>query len=160
MPKHNDSNAIRIIKKYTNRRLYDTHLSLYVTLNDVKNLVVSNIEFKVIEAKTQQDLTHATLMQIVAEEEMHNNKIFTTESLKQMIGFYGNTSQTMMSRFLEHSIQMFMQQKANIQSPLTSVLGNTSVSMIQNIARKNIETWNNKTADSGDKKNKRQLTQI
>ena len=91
---------IRVIKKYPNRRLYDTKISSYITLNDIKELVMSYSEFKVIDAKTKEDLTRCTLMQIIAEEETNGQPIMTQEILKEFVRFYGDSMQAMMSRFL------------------------------------------------------------
>ena len=82
MPSKDLSN-VRIIKKYPNRRLYDTEISSYITLNDIKELVMSYCEFKVIDAKTKADLTRCTLMQIIAEEETNGQPIMSSEILKE-----------------------------------------------------------------------------
>jgi polyhydroxyalkanoate synthesis repressor PhaR len=94
----------RIIKKYPNRRLYDTELSLYITFEEIKEMVVKNIPFKIIDSKTQEDLTNNTLLQIVMELEQKGAPIFTTVILEQIIRFYGNNYQAMFSQFLEKSL--------------------------------------------------------
>jgi polyhydroxyalkanoate synthesis repressor PhaR len=99
----------RIIKKYPNRRLYDTLHSTYVTLFDIKGLVMSNISFHVVDAKTGDDLTRSILMQIILEEEAGGQPILSKQSLLKMIRFYGNSLQGMMAPFLEQNLNQFIE---------------------------------------------------
>lgn len=142
---------IRVIKKYPNRRLYDTKISSYITLNDIKELVMSYSEFKVIDAKTKEDLTRCTLMQIIAEEETNGQPIMTQEILKEFVRFYGDSMQAMMSRFLEHSIKLFMERRAGLKSPLNTILGANPVSLMQNIAEQNMDSWKAKNSKLEEK---------
>ncbi|MCW8878227.1 MAG: polyhydroxyalkanoate synthesis repressor PhaR [Kangiellaceae bacterium] len=137
---------MRVIKKYPNRRLYDTQISSYITLNDIKELVMSYSDFKVVDAKTNEDLTRCTLMQIIAEEETNGHPIMTAEILKEFVRFYGDSMQAMMSRFLEHSIKHFMERRAGLKSPLNTILGANPVSMMQNIAEQNMDSWHSKVS--------------
>jgi polyhydroxyalkanoate synthesis repressor PhaR len=105
----------RIIKKYPNRRLYDTATSSYITLADVKKLVVDNVEFKVVDAKSGEDLTRPILLQIIIEEEACGAPMFSSDMLSQIIRFYGNAMQGMMGAFLEKNIQTFMQIQQRLQ---------------------------------------------
>lgn len=105
----------RIIKKYPNRRLYDTATSSYITLADVKKLVLDNVEFKVVDAKSGEDLTRSILLQIIIEEEACGSPMFTSDMLTQIIRFYGNAMQGMMGAFLEKNIQTFMQIQQRLQ---------------------------------------------
>ncbi len=132
---------LRIIKKYPNRRLYDTKISSYITLQDIKELVMSYTDFKVIDAKTKTDLTRCTLMQLIAEEETNGNPILTADILKEFVRFYGDSMQAMMSRFLEHSVKLFMEKRAGLKSPLNSMLGTNKTSQMQDIAEKNIKSF-------------------
>jgi polyhydroxyalkanoate synthesis repressor PhaR len=102
------SAGVRTIKKYPNRRLYDTQTSTYVTLSDVKNLVLAHEEFKVLDAKTEEDLTRAILLQIILEEEAGGVPLFTTPMLSQMIRFYGHSMQGVVGGMLEKNIQSFI----------------------------------------------------
>jgi polyhydroxyalkanoate synthesis repressor PhaR len=140
----NNELDIRVIKKYPNRRLYDTQISSYITLNDIKELVMSYVEFKVVDAKTKEDLTRCTLMQIIAEEETNGQPIMTSDILKEFVRFYGDSMQAMMSRFLEHSIKLFMERRASLKSPLNTILGANPVSLMQNIAEENMDSWKDK----------------
>jgi polyhydroxyalkanoate synthesis repressor PhaR len=98
----------RVIKKYPNRRLYDTKHSTYITLFDIKGLVMSQEPFVVIDAKTGEELTRNILMQIILEEESGGHPLFSTHSLLQMIRFYGNSFQGMMAPFMEQNLNQFI----------------------------------------------------
>mgnify|MGYP003341820960 CR=1 FL=1 len=98
----------RLIKKYPNRRLYDTQTSTYVTLSDIKGLVMANEIFKVVDAKTEEDLTRNILLQIILEEEAGGAPIFSSQMLSQIIRFYGHAMQGMMGSYLEKNLQSFV----------------------------------------------------
>ena len=106
---------VRIIKKYPNRRLYDTQTSTYITLVDVKQLVLENAEFQVVDAKTNEELTRSILLQIIMEEESEGMPMFTSNSLAQIIRLYGNTMQNIMGGYLEKNIQAFMDIQGKLQ---------------------------------------------
>ena len=98
----------RLIKKYPNRRLYDTQTSTYVTLSDIKNLVMANEVFKVVDAKSEEDLTRNILLQIILEEEAGGAPVFSSQMLSQIIRFYGNSMQGLMGNYLEKTMQSFV----------------------------------------------------
>jgi polyhydroxyalkanoate synthesis repressor PhaR len=98
----------RLIKKYPNRRLYDTQTGSYITLADVKQLVLGNEDFIVIDAKTEDDLTRSILLQIILEEESNGQPMFSSSALSQIIRYYGHTMQGMMGSYLEKNIQVFI----------------------------------------------------
>lgn len=98
----------RIIKKYPNRRLYDTQTSAYITLLDVKQLVLEQALFKVVDAKSGEDLTRSILLQIILEEEGGGMPMFSSPMLSQMIRFYGHAMQGMMGSYLEKNMQTFI----------------------------------------------------
>ena len=104
---HDDS--VRIIKKYPNRRLYDTETSSYVALADLKQLVMAHKTFVVRDAKTGDDLTRSILLQIILEEETGGVPIFSTPMLAQLIRFYGHAMQGLMGSFLEKNLQNFIE---------------------------------------------------
>jgi polyhydroxyalkanoate synthesis repressor PhaR len=101
--------AERLIKKYPNRRLYDTQTSSYITLTDVKQLVLDNEEFTVVDAKTNEDLTRSILLQIILEEESNGTPMFSSHALAQIIRYYGHAMQGMMGSYLEKNIQAFIE---------------------------------------------------
>jgi polyhydroxyalkanoate synthesis repressor PhaR len=105
----------RIIKKYPNRRLYDTETSSYITLADVKKLVTDNIGFRVEDAKTKEDLTRSILLQIILEEESAGAPMFSSDMLSQIIRFYGNAMQGIMGAYLEKNIQAFVDIQGRLQ---------------------------------------------
>lgn len=109
----------RLIKKYPNRRLYDTRTSSYITLADVKQLVLDNESFRVIDAKTENDLTRSILLQIILEEEAAGTPLFSEQMLAQTIGFYGHPMQIMLGGYLEKAMGAFLeiQNKMQAQSP-------------------------------------------
>ena len=118
--------SVRLIKKYPNRRLYDTRTSAYITLSDVKELVLSRVSFKAVDAKTGEDLTRSTLLQIIAEEEMSSVPLFSTDLLSQMICFYGHPMQAMLGKYLEVSVQSFSESEKVLQEPSLALSGEGS----------------------------------
>lgn len=99
----------RLIKKYPNRRLYDTQTSAYITVSDVKALVLDGEPFKVVDTKTEEDITRAILLQIILEEESGGMPMFSAEALAQIIRFHGHAMQGVMGSFLEQNIQAFIE---------------------------------------------------
>lgn len=111
--------AERLIKKYPNRRLYDTQTSSYITLTDVKQLVLDGDEFTVVDAKTNEDLTRSILLQIILEEEANGVPMFSSSVLSQIIRYYGHAMQGMMGSYLEKNVQAF----TDIQQKFTNAAG-------------------------------------
>jgi polyhydroxyalkanoate synthesis repressor PhaR len=105
----------RLIKKYPNRRLYDTKTSSYITLAEVKQLVIDHEGFQVVDAKSNQDITRSILMQIILEEESGISPLFTSPMLSQMIRSYGNTMQGFMANYLEQSMLCFVDLQKKMQ---------------------------------------------
>ncbi|MFZ5510460.1 MAG: polyhydroxyalkanoate synthesis repressor PhaR [Pseudomonadota bacterium] len=116
----------RLIKKYPNRRLYDTKTSSYITLADVKDLVLRHEEFQVVDAKTNEDLTRSILLQIILEEESAGAPMFTSDLLAQMIRFYGNAMQGMMGKYLENNIKAFTEMQVKLQEQAKAIYGENS----------------------------------
>jgi polyhydroxyalkanoate synthesis repressor PhaR len=108
-------NQTRLIKKYPNRRLYDTQTSTYITLSDVKQLVLAGENFTVLDAKTSEDLTRSILLQIILDEESGGAPMFSAPMLSQMIRFYGNAMQGMMGDYLEKNIHAFTEMQNAFQ---------------------------------------------
>lgn len=113
----------RIIKKYPNRRLYDTETSSYITLADVKKLVLEQVAFRVEDAKTREDLTRSILLQIILEEETAGAPMFSSDMLAQIIRFYGNAMQGMMGNYLEKNIQTFIEMQKRLQDQSRQMYG-------------------------------------
>ncbi len=104
-----------VIKKYPNRRLYDTSSSAYITLVEIKDMVVAHEKFVVLDAKTGEDLTRSILLQIILEEESGGLPLFSAQSLSNLIRFYGQATQSVMGRALEKNFQAMMEMQARMQ---------------------------------------------
>jgi polyhydroxyalkanoate synthesis repressor PhaR len=118
---------LRLIKKYPNRRLYDTRTSTYITLVDVKELVLKHEEFQVVDAKTGEDLTRSILLQIILEEEAAGAPMFSSDLLAQMIRFYGNAMQGMMGKYLENNIKGFAEMQKKLQDQAKNLYGDNTM---------------------------------
>jgi polyhydroxyalkanoate synthesis repressor PhaR len=111
------SGDARVLKKYPNRRLYDTRASSYITLADVKAMVLKAEDFEVLDAKTGEDLTRSILLQIILEEESGGMPMFSSQMLAQMIRFYGHSMQGMMGAYLEKNLQTFVELQKRFAAP-------------------------------------------
>ena len=131
----------RIIKKYPNRRLYDTEISSYITLEEVRQLVVDGEKFEVRDAKTGEDLTRSVLLQIITEHEDSGQPMFTTQLLSQVIRFYGDSMQGFMGSYLEKSLQVFLDQQQQFRSQLNNIMGRTPWSMLNDLTERNMDAW-------------------
>jgi polyhydroxyalkanoate synthesis repressor PhaR len=131
----------RVIKKYPNRRLYDTAVSSYITLEDVKQLVLERAEFHVIDARTNTDITRGILLQIISEQEEQGIPIFTTDVLAHIIRFYGDTLQGMMGNYLEKSLQAFVDQQHLFREQMRSFMGKNPLAMMTELVEHNLSLW-------------------
>jgi polyhydroxyalkanoate synthesis repressor PhaR len=118
--------SVRLIKKYPNRRLYDTQTSSYITLADVKELVLKHESFQVVDAKSNDDLTRQILLQIILEEESAGSPMFSHDALTHLIRFYGNAMQGIMGNYLERNIQAFMEIQKNLQDQSRALYGDSA----------------------------------
>ena len=134
---------MRILRKYTNRRLYDTSRSCYVTLDDVKQLVLNGEAFKVEDSKTGNDLTRNILLQIISEQEAQGHgTLLTNQVLQQLIRFYGDSMQGMMSQYLEQSIASFLEHQDRIRDQMQTMMGAANpLTMMNRIADQNMQMW-------------------
>ncbi|KAF1710398.1 polyhydroxyalkanoate synthesis repressor PhaR [Pseudoxanthomonas kalamensis DSM 18571] len=133
--------ATRIIKKYPNRRLYDTEISSYITIEDVRQLIVDGEEFEVRDAKTGSDLTRSVLLQIISDQEQDGEPLLSTQLLSQIIRFYGDSMQGFMGNYLERSMQLFLEQQAQFRNQMGSLLGQTPWTMMNQLTERNMEMW-------------------
>jgi polyhydroxyalkanoate synthesis repressor PhaR len=115
-----------MIKKYPNRRLYDTKSSSYITLADVKQMVLKHEDFQVIDAKTNDDLTRQILLQIILEEESGGMPMFSSDLLSHLIRFYGNAMQGLMGTYLEKNIHAFQEMQKSLQEQSQRMYGDNS----------------------------------
>ena len=133
--------AIRIIKKYPNRRLYDTEISSYITIEDVRQLIVDGESFEVRDAKTGDDLTRTVLLQIITEQEQDGEPILSTQLLSHIIRFYGDSMQGFMGNYLDRSINLFMEQQQQFRQQMGGMLGQTPWTMMNQLTERNMELW-------------------
>jgi polyhydroxyalkanoate synthesis repressor PhaR len=108
----------RLIKKYANRRLYDAAQSRHITIDDIRNMVVAGLRVKVIEDKSNEDITRLVLLQVIADQEQFGRPILSTSLLESMIRFYGNSMQSYFSSYLEKSVETFIRQQEVLQAQL------------------------------------------
>jgi len=125
-PEAKSENAVRLIKKYPNRRLYDTKTSSYITLADVKQMVLKQEDFHVIDAKGGDDLTRQILLQIILEEESGGVPMFSSDLLSQMIRSYGSAMQGFMGTYLEKNIEAFQSLQKSLQDQSQRMYGDNS----------------------------------
>lgn len=118
--------TVRLIKKYPNRRLYDTKTSAYITLADVKALVLRYEEFQIVDAKSNEDLTRAILLQIILDEEAGGAPMFSSEILTQFIRFYGTAMQTMVGAYLERNVMLFNELQKKMKEQSQALYGDNS----------------------------------
>ncbi|MBF0439469.1 MAG: polyhydroxyalkanoate synthesis repressor PhaR [Magnetococcales bacterium] len=130
-----DETPVRIIKKYANRRLYDTEQSAYITLDGVRDLVTNRIPFQVVDNRTGADLTRLILLQIISEQEDKGHPVFDSNTLQMIIRFYGDTLQEALGEWMKQSMDVFIEQKNVFQSDPDPV------SLIAEMGRRNMEIW-------------------
>lgn len=131
--------APRIIKKYPNRRLYDTAISSYITLEDVRQLVLDGEDFEVRDAKTGEDITRSVLLQIIAEHEERGVPLFSRRLLAQLIRFYGDSLQGFMGTYLERAMQAFIEQQQQLRHQLSQLMGQTPLTLLNEMTERNLE---------------------
>ena len=138
MAKIHKTDDLVIIKKYANRRLYNTHSSSYITLEHLAQMVKDNVEFKVLDAKTGADLTHTILTQIIMEEEATGEQMLPTNFLRQLIGMYGNSMQAMLPSYLEASMEHFRENQAKLRKAIEDSIG---ANPLAQLAQRNLEMF-------------------
>ncbi|HKZ74375.1 MAG TPA: polyhydroxyalkanoate synthesis repressor PhaR [Steroidobacteraceae bacterium] len=131
----------RVIKKYPNRRLYDTVESRYITLADVRKLVIDRVEFVVIDKKSQEDITRSILLQVIAEQEHGGDPLMSRDFLSQVIRSYGGQMQGMIGSYLEQSLKLFAAQQREVRERVKNVVGIDPVEVVTGIAQKNYQRW-------------------
>lgn len=133
--------TVRTIKKYPNRRLYDTEESRYITLSDIKDLVVNKHAFVVIDKKSGEDITRTILLQVISEQEQQGEAIMSQDFLSQVIRSYGKVVPGFMANYLEQSTKLFMVQQQNLRGQVKRVVGVDPVMAVADIAQKNFNRW-------------------
>jgi len=131
----------RIIKKYPNRRLYDTVESRYITLGDIRALVNAKVDFVVIDKKTDEDITRSILLQVIAEQEHDGDPLMSQDFLAQVIRAYGGTMQSMVGDYLEQSLKLFTAQQTQIRERVRSMVGLDPMTAMTSLAQENFQRW-------------------
>lgn len=131
----------RIIKKYPNRRLYDTEQSRYITLADVQKLAEAGEEFEVKDASSGDDITRMILLQIISDQENGGNPVFTTDILTRIIRFYGGSVQDALTSYLDQSLSLFEQQQQNFQEQVRDAMQHNPVNTMSELTQRNLEIW-------------------
>lgn len=131
----------RVIKKYPNRRLYDTAISKYITLGDVRALVLTGEPFCVRDAKTEDDLTRSILLQIIMEQEVDGQPIFSEEMLTQVIRFYGDSLQGMITSCLENTMRSFADQQVRLREQMEGMMPAESLGLMREMTERNFGMW-------------------
>ena len=130
-------NTTRVIKKYANRRLYDTVDSKHVTLNDIKNLIVEGNDVQIIDDTDGSDLTRSLLLQIITDQEQAGQPLLNEALLAQLIRFYGNPMQHVMGDYLQQSVDTFVGQQRTIQDQMQELIKTTPMDLMQ----QNMRLW-------------------
>jgi len=131
----------RVIRKYPNRRLYDTVESRYVTLADVRRLVVERVDFVVLDRKSQQDITRSILLQVIAEQEGGGESLMSRDFLSQVIRSYGSGLHDFVRRYLDESLQLFDKEQRELRERFKNVVGVDPLEAVTSVAQKNYQRW-------------------
>ena len=131
----------RVIKKYPNRRLYDTDKSQYVTLQQIRELVLEEIPFIVIDQKSEQDITRSILLQIIFEQESETNPLFSNDNLERFIRYYNAGAHTGFSEYIGKSMSFFQQQQREFSKAVSGVAAHNPMSYWTDMTQKNIDAW-------------------
>ncbi len=143
--KKEQDDGVRVIKKYPNRRIYDTHQSVYIKLDDIRNMVNENIPFKVIDSKTQEDITRTVLLQIITEQETNEDPLFSADNLKSFINFYEQDQSALFSEYMTQSLAFFQHQQEQFNQGVQEMMNNNPVKVFsdytQEYSKQNAEMW-------------------
>jgi polyhydroxyalkanoate synthesis repressor PhaR len=131
----------RVIKKYPNRRLYDTVESRYITLADIRRLVMDKVDFVVIDKKSQDDITRSILLQVIAEQEHSGEPLMSQDFLSQVIRSYGGAMQSFVGNYLEQSLKVLATQQQQMRDGMRGTLGSDAFDSIAVLTQKNLERW-------------------
>lgn len=148
-----EEQPLRIIKKYPNRRLYDTEASCYITLAEVRELVINEVPFIVVEKKTNEDITRSILLQIILEQESESNPLFSNDNLQRFIRYYGTAPQHGFSEFMGQSLQFFHDQQLELGKAFEGITGQNPMSVWSDMTKKNMDAWGQMMGFTGNDKN-------
>jgi len=136
---------VRVIRKYANRRLYDTQQSRYVTLEDLRHLILEEEPFRVEDAKSGEDLTRTILLSIIIEQEQGEgeSEVFSNDLLAQLIRVYDMTSPLPLSRYLEQGTRLMLSQQKRMQNQWKQAVRNSPIEVMRELAEENMHFWKN-----------------
>ena len=146
--------AERLIKKYPNRRLYDTTESRYITLEVVREMVLNEIPFKVVDRQSDEDITRNILLQIIMEQESGGEPLFSADMLARFIQNYGEAAQSGFSEYLDTSLRFFTEQQKTIQQQMGKALEGTPMDYWMKLGEQNIKAWQDMFNPPGGRKKK------
>jgi polyhydroxyalkanoate synthesis repressor PhaR len=133
-------NESRVIKKYPNRRLYDTVESRYITLADIRRLVMDKVDFVVIDKKSQEDITRSILLQVIAEQEHAGEPLMSQDFLSQIIRSYGGAMQSFVGSYLEQSLKLLASQQQQMREHMRGMAGSDAYD-VTTLSQRNFERW-------------------
>ncbi|MBW5799528.1 polyhydroxyalkanoate synthesis repressor PhaR [Halomonas elongata] len=142
---------MRVIRKYANRRLYDTEQSRYVTLEDLRNLVLDEVPFRVEDAKSGEDLTRTILLSIIIEQEQADGEaeVFSNDLLAQFIRVYDMAKPLPLARYLEQGTRLMMEQQKHMQDQWQQAMRHTPMELMRELAEENLRFWQQNLGGSG-----------
>lgn len=145
---------MREFKKYPNRRLYDIQESCYVTVEDIRKIVLRGETIKVNDSKSEKDLTRSVLLQIISEQEGEGHEpILTNRVLEQLIRFYGAPMQNVVSRYIEQSITTFLEHEQRYRASIQDLSGQEPMALMRKALEQNMEFWNRLTNTTNSRSN-------
>lgn len=132
---------VRLIKKYPNRRLYDTGESCYIKLTEVRKMIEQGIPVKVIDSQTEEDITRSILLQIIYEQEANQEPLFSTENLENFIRYYGENSREGFMYFMDKNLEFFQDQQEQMNKQLKGILDYNPLDFWTSTTQKNLDIW-------------------
>ena len=131
----------RIIRKYANRRLYDTEASRHINKDDVRKLIAAGKDVRIVEDGSGDDITRSVLLQLVAEQELGGKPVLSDQMLTQIIRFYDHPMQGVLGSYLQQSFETFLQQQSTLQEQMQELMRNGPFAVMKDVAKQNMEAW-------------------
>ena len=131
----------RIIRKYANRRLYDTEASRHINKDDVRKLIAAGKDVRIVEDGSGDDITRSVLLQLVAEQELGGKPVLSDQMLTQSLRFYDHPMQGVLGSYLQQSFETFLQQQSTLQEQMQELMRNGPFAVMKDVAKQNMEAW-------------------
>ena len=131
----------RIIRKYANRRLYDTEASRHINKEDVRKLIASGKDVRIVDEGSGDDITRSVLLQLVAEQELGGQPVLSDQMLTQIIRFYDHPMQGVLGSYLQQSFETFLQQQSSLQEQMQELMRSGPFAVMKDVAKQNMEAW-------------------